>query len=262
MTLIVVTSWDDGRQSDARLAALLDKYGLKGTFYVTTCKTAKLHSLTGGRKSEYSISDRGEMLSDAEIAEIARRHEIGCHTDTHPPLKEIDRKTAEKEITTSKTKLEKIIGRKVVSFSYPYGIFSDDIIDILKESGITNARATGRFNTYLPTDPLRITPTFDVFPRKSMPGPKYIRDMRNNAHASLGDIMAAMMRGADWLKQAKLLLDISARKGSCFHLWGHSWMIQKFGMWDDLEAFFEYIRKHEITPMTVTEIAKSEGLKP
>ena len=31
---IVTTSWDDGNKLDLKLAALLDKYGLVGTFYI------------------------------------------------------------------------------------------------------------------------------------------------------------------------------------------------------------------------------------
>ena len=33
--LIVTTSWDDGHKCDLTLKKLLDKYGVKGTFYAT-----------------------------------------------------------------------------------------------------------------------------------------------------------------------------------------------------------------------------------
>jgi len=67
--IIVTTSWDDGNVLDVRLAALLDKYGVKGTFYIAPNKQNR--------------------LSNDEIIAISNKHEIGAHTMDHPLLTEI-----------------------------------------------------------------------------------------------------------------------------------------------------------------------------
>ena len=34
MKTLITTSWDDGNKLDIKVAELLDKYGMKGTFYI------------------------------------------------------------------------------------------------------------------------------------------------------------------------------------------------------------------------------------
>jgi len=31
--------------------------------------------------------------------------------------------------------------------------------------------------------------------------------------------------------------------GGVFHIWGHSWEIEKYKMWDELELFFKFFGK-------------------
>ena len=52
------TSWDDGYKSDVRIAELLKKYILTGTFYIPTC----CH------------------LNDEQIISLSKNFEIGGHT--------------------------------------------------------------------------------------------------------------------------------------------------------------------------------------
>ena len=35
--------------------------------------------------------------------------------------------------------------------------------------------------------------------------------------------------------------DIALNKGQVFHLWGHSWEIEKYGMWEELSDFLKHI---------------------
>lgn len=46
------------------------------------------------------------------------------------------------EIQQSKTSLEKILGRPVTSFAYPYGNYSVETVPILREAGFTCACST------------------------------------------------------------------------------------------------------------------------
>src|SRR5438874_5330287 len=70
--LLVTTSWDDGHPSDLRVASLLDKHGLSGTFYVPSAN-----------------SENKAVMAATEIAELGRRFEIGGHTQNHVSLTEM-----------------------------------------------------------------------------------------------------------------------------------------------------------------------------
>lgn len=64
--------------------------------------------------------------------------EIGAHTIVHPRLENETINIQEHEIVGSKTSLENMIGKKVVSFSYPFGAekdFSNASVRIVKGAG-------------------------------------------------------------------------------------------------------------------------------
>ncbi len=83
----ITTSWDDGHRLDQRVADLLDRHGLRGTFYIAR-------------------DFLPERMTDAEIRGLGARHEIGAHTLTHPVLTEISLEQAQQEISGSKSWLE------------------------------------------------------------------------------------------------------------------------------------------------------------
>ncbi|MCX6750242.1 MAG: polysaccharide deacetylase family protein, partial [Candidatus Pacearchaeota archaeon] len=107
--IIVTTSWDDGHKLDLRLAKLLKKYNIKGTFYISP------------RNREFKKED---LLTDKEIIELSKDFEIGAHTMTHPRLTKVSEEEAFKEILESKRYLEKLTGKEIKSFCYPGGDYN------------------------------------------------------------------------------------------------------------------------------------------
>ena len=82
---VVTTSWDDGHPLDLRVAELLARYGLTGTFYVPlNC-------------SHRQVMDKQQLLALRELG-----MEVGSHTMTHPQLTKITRESAMRELTESK----------------------------------------------------------------------------------------------------------------------------------------------------------------
>ncbi len=63
-------------------------------------------------------------------------HEIGTHSATHPYMSKLDKAAIQKELTTSKTAIENITGKKVEVFRPPYGDYDDLLIDTAKELGL------------------------------------------------------------------------------------------------------------------------------
>ena len=65
--------------------------------------------------------------------------EIGAHSINHPSLPAHPIAVQRNEIRESKAFFEEIMGRRVTSFSYPYGDFTGDTITLIKEAGIACA---------------------------------------------------------------------------------------------------------------------------
>ncbi len=66
-----------------------------------------------------------DLMSDSELAEISRMGvEIGAHTASHAKLTEMSPGDVEKEMICGKESLERITGKPVNSFAYPYGACS------------------------------------------------------------------------------------------------------------------------------------------
>lgn len=80
-------------------------------------------------------------LEPDEVIELARGDliEVGAHGSTHASLPALDADRQRSEIQGSKTYLERLIGRPVVSFSYPHGRWSPQTAAIVRGSGYTRA---------------------------------------------------------------------------------------------------------------------------
>ena len=102
--IFLTTSWDDGSPLDARLADLLDRVGVRGTFYVP------------GQDAGAPRTD-GARLRDL----MARGHEIGSHTRNHVRLHRLPLADAQHEIETGRADIEQLIGTAIGSFAYPGG---------------------------------------------------------------------------------------------------------------------------------------------
>ncbi len=68
--------------------------------------------------------------------------EIGSHTVSHQFLSTMSDEEVVYELTTSKTKLEGILNNKIRCFSYPGGKYSDQTVELVKQSGYECAFTT------------------------------------------------------------------------------------------------------------------------
>ena len=242
--LKVTTSWDDGDVLDKRLSELLEHYGVKGTFYIS---------------KDY----RKERLSEKDIKNISKVSEIGAHTINHPDLRTLTPPEQEKEIKESKKWLEEILGTEVKMFCYPGGFYNPSAIEIVKEAGFLGARTTNLGSITSPPNPYLINTTIQVYPfpfRKLGNKKYYWRKIlqpyyqRASALRTLGVSTTSMY---SWLSTAKTAFDKTLKNGEVFHLWGHSWEIEQYDMWEDLEKFLKYISNREnCTYLTNSELLK------
>jgi peptidoglycan/xylan/chitin deacetylase (PgdA/CDA1 family) len=85
-------------------------------------------------------------LSSSELCSLKAEEliEIGAHSVTHPALASLSLEDQEIEIKQSKSMIERVIGKPVTSFSYPFGgrkDFTGDTVHLVYEAGFERACA-------------------------------------------------------------------------------------------------------------------------
>jgi peptidoglycan-N-acetylglucosamine deacetylase len=229
--VVVTTSWDDGHRLDTRLAALLKKYGVKGTFYICP------------QDREFESRD---LLSTQDILTISEDFEVGGHTITHPHLTRVVVAEADDEIARSKSYLEEILQREVTAFCYPYGDYNDEVKALVKKHGYKLARTTQRYAFDIPRDTFELPTSFHIYSHYSD-----LHKILAFSKFSLNKVKAYW----DWEKLAIALFDHTCQNGGIFHLWGHSWEVEENNGWQKLENILAHIAKiNTVVYQTNTEI--------
>jgi peptidoglycan-N-acetylglucosamine deacetylase len=215
---MVTTSWDDGHLLDSRLAALLSKYSIPATFYISP------------QNREIPAASR---LSDSEIASLASNFEIGAHTLTHPRLTQLSDAEAMREIALGKDSLEQLIATSVDSFCYPGGAYRHRHIRMVRNVGFTMARTVRRGHT-------TISPRYEVSTtchtyRHLVDIPRAVNLGRKNG------MTGCISMYTNWDDAAIALFHQTLVTGGIYHLWGHSWEIDRNDDWHRLERVLRVI---------------------
>jgi len=228
--MIFTTSWDDGTHFDKEIADLLERYDCTGTFYCCPTKEGSV-----------------ELLTEQEIRILSRKHEIGAHTMTHPWLTRLEENKMKEELTESKTWIEAVTGKPCAMFCYPYGDQNDGVRAAVELAGYRGARTAEEmeFNAedifLLPTS-WKVTP----FPtRKRWSKVWHPLDPLGPLRArfkKLRTINTPLASMGSWLSAALFLFEYAlATEQPWFHLWGHGTELDRFKMWNDLEAFLKHV---------------------
>jgi peptidoglycan/xylan/chitin deacetylase (PgdA/CDA1 family) len=216
--LFVTTSWDDGHVLDLRLADLLDRYRLQGTFYIAP------------QSVELAAGDR---LPPAELRQLAARFEVGGHTLTHQRLPSLGLAEAGAEIRAGKAELESILGSQLTSFAYPGGEYDERHLPLVHDAGFAVGRTVRRFCTAPPACLLQVDTTVHAY--------RHWKDLPAIGRSSLRRPGRATARFWNWDTLAIDLFDRALAEGGVYHLWGHSWEIDAHGDWSRLERVLDHI---------------------
>lgn len=111
-------------------------------FYTTAYPELKKRNMTA---VIYIIAnnDGGAYMTASQIKELSDNGiEVGSHTLSHLDLSTANETKASNEISQSKTKLENIIGKTIISFCYPAGKYTEKTIEIVKNAGYKYATTT------------------------------------------------------------------------------------------------------------------------
>lgn len=124
----IMFTFDDTELSQFETAApILKKHGFKAVYFIMM--------VTIGKKAKYAsymTSDQIKQLHDAGNA-------IGNHSYDHKNFKKYTGKDWEEQLDKPNKKIEEIIGEKVTTFAYPFGLWNAAGIPELKKRGFKMA---------------------------------------------------------------------------------------------------------------------------
>ena len=161
-TKAVTFSFDDGVTQDVRMVQLLNKYGLKATFFINS-----------GRIGNPGISVRGHAcyrLAEKHLVDTYAGHEVASHTIGHVDLPSCDDAEVIRQVEEDRVKLSEIMGYEILGLAYPGDPkgrenYDERCIDLIRKyTGIRYARTVGCGNRdwALPTDLYMIRPNMSM----------------------------------------------------------------------------------------------------
>jgi len=154
------------------------------------------------------------------IQELGEDFEIGGHTISHPQdLKALEFSEMREEIEGGKHRLEAILGRTITKFCYPRGRYNEQVIHFVKKAGFKEARTTRVLEINV-VCPFRKATTIHVFNGRK----EY--------------------QGKGWEHWAYKLWKLEP---PYFHIFWHSWEVERDGQWEALEKFLKHVKQERKT---------------
>lgn len=142
----VIITFDDGFKNNYLYAfPVLKKHKFKATIFLSTDfigQTAKYSPKLNRwiTKKEDKNDILFPFVSWLEMKQMAEHGiEFGAHTCSHPVLTKISLLQAEKEIKESKKIIENNLNKEVKFFAYPFGVYNQDIENLVKKFGFSAA---------------------------------------------------------------------------------------------------------------------------
>lgn len=204
-------SYDDGVEQDKKLIELLNLYGVKATFNLNSgCYAAE-----GTKYPEGQIHRR---MSYSEVTNTYKNsgHEVAVHGLTHPWLDQMPEGMAAYDIVQDRKNLEEQFGVIVRGMAYPFGTFSDSVVNTLKSAGIAYSRTVHSTHEFsLPTDWLRMPAT---------------------CHHDDPQLMTLAK---------KFIEEDPMWNPYLFYLWGHSYEFEANNNWNVIEEFLAYVGQRD-----------------
>lgn len=230
---VMTTSWDDGHPLDWRVADLLAKYCLAGTFYVP-------------RTSQRAVMDR------LRIRELSKSFEIGAHTLDHIPIDRLCDATASAQLFGSREWIEELTGRTCAVFCFPGGKFKTRQLRLVRQAGFRAARTVELLSVARPfrVSGLYVIPTtIQIFPHGLC---AYARNAAKRLFAAQFVNLQAAIQSKGWISLAEEMLKRAIESGGVFHVWGHSWEIEEQGGWKNLEVLLKMMSSCRGRSLSVT----------
>ena len=206
-------SYDDGVVQDRRLAELFRQYGLKCSFNLGSGVLGHQEIGRAPGRKDIDVS----KISPEEVAEVYQGHEICGHGLYHSALNSIGTPLAMYEIIEDKRRLEALSGRPLKMFAYPFGLYNDQVVQLLSLAGYQGARTVHSTHSFdLPENFLLWNPT---------------------CHHDDEKLMELAKQFVEGFSFAPML----------FYVWGHAYEFDGNDNWQRIEALAEFMARYADT---------------
>ena len=224
-------SFDDGTEQDIRLIGLMERYGIKGTFNISSGifgrKTYIKRVGNGGKTALEADPMHPELyvnhyiLSEKEALRVysSPNVEVASHGTHHLVQSDLTKIQAEEEITRDFRRLSELFGCRIFGHAFPKDTFNGNVIDALRQNGALYARRVSRQR-----------PKDFSFDRSSL-------------------ILMPTCRHCDPFADELLSEFISAPAGRddmVFVMWGHSYELDygtPLACWEHIERMFQALSR-------------------
>ena len=202
-------SFDDGTEQDIRLIGLMERYGIKGTFNISS---DPMHP---------ELYVNHYILSEKEALRVysSPNVEVASHGTHHLVQSDLTKIQAEEEITRDFRRLSELFGCRIFGHAFPKDTFNGNVIDALRQNGALYARRVSRQR-----------PKDFSFDRSSL-------------------ILMPTCRHCDPFADELLSEFISAPAGRddmVFVMWGHSYELDygtPLACWEHIERMFQALSR-------------------
>jgi peptidoglycan/xylan/chitin deacetylase (PgdA/CDA1 family) len=189
--------------------------------------------------------DGFSVLPPAELRHLGAAFEIGSHTLDHRSLGGLPIEEARHQIVAGKRWLEDQLGRRIAGFCYPNGHHDETVRELARESGFRYARTTEDLHDDLGPDPFQMPVSLHFHPRRRVDVARgFVREewrrMRQWRWPRRLPVFVAAVSQNDFSARFRRLVDRTCERGGVFHVWGHSWEIDRFNGWSMLDDVLRY----------------------
>jgi len=135
----VVLTFDDGYADTLTTAApIMKQYGFRATCYVVSGAVGT-HNLWDADH----LGETKPLMSRTQLDQwLAAGMEVGSHSLSHPRLCGVAPDRLREEIAGSRSALHTMLGIEVEHFAYPFGQFSGDVVESVRDAGYSSAVTT------------------------------------------------------------------------------------------------------------------------
>ncbi len=129
----IIITFDDGCNSLYYNAfPVLKKYGIKAVVYIVTNSIGEENVIWEQNENKNPL----DILSVDQIKEMAEFGiEFGSHSMNHKHLGQLSENELIEDLSESKRVLENILNNEVYSIAYPYGTYSNKVLEITAKTG-------------------------------------------------------------------------------------------------------------------------------
>ena len=198
-------SYDDGPVWDKQLIEIMKKYGVKGTFNLNS------------HRFNFNAENFEDIKLEQRELYLGSGNEVAIHTMGHFNLPGIDRGFAVRSIIRDRELLEEMFGVIIKGMAYPYGTYSDEVVEMCRLCGVDYSRTT------VSTENFKLTQDWLRMP------------------ATCHHDNPRLMELADKFINTPPLSENWRQGPSVFYGWGHSYEFNNNQNWDRIEALFEKV---------------------